>query len=188
MYFVGIDHSLTAPGICVLDDQGKAIDVRTIRTGRLRGQERVEAIRREVSIPITPLAQCLVSFEAYPFKKNSQGYVSRVELVGVLKHLLFGLGVPWIQDVQPTTLKKYLSGGGAADKKAMIAAARAGGVRVLDDNQADAYGLALMLFDTYQLVAKGVKPGTIYRYEQCELLACWVREQITQGGAFSYGR
>lgn len=61
------------------------------------------------------------------------------------------------------TVKKQLAGHGRADKEQMVAAARARGVPVTDDNQADAFGLFLCA------VARD-RPDLLVAYEPNSLL------------------
>lgn len=184
MTFVGIDHSLTAPGIARIDPSGPK--VRTIRTGKLRGMERQSVIIDAVLKACEPVGQTMVAIEGHSYGHNQQGSRERTELVGVIKWELSRRGIPWTQDIPPNVLKAYVSGNGQADKDDMVEAVRAQGVNVLDDNAADAYGLALIIHDTYRFAAKGVKPKTIYRYEKVLELEQWMREHI-QGGAILDG-
>lgn len=183
--FVGIDPGLTAPAVCVMDPAGEVLTVRTIRTGRLRGQERVEAILQgvdDVLFEHVYMWDAVASIEAYAFSKRTQGQNATVEAVGALKHYLWRR-VPFIQSIGPMTLKKYITGDGKADKREMIAAASRSGVDVIDDNQADAWGLAVILRDAYEFAALGVQPSSLYRYEVCNGLRPWIEEQTEKGAS-----
>lgn len=51
------------------------------------------------------------------------------------------------KEYSPTTIKKFMTGNGFADKKQMVSAAKLRRFKVKDDNQADAIGLLLLTLD-----------------------------------------
>ncbi len=63
------------------------------------------------------------------------------ELGGVVKYSLRKVGHEPIE-ISPKSLKKFIAGNGNADKVKMLAAVQASGVPIMDDNMADAFGLA----------------------------------------------
>ena len=63
------------------------------------------------------------------------------EMGGVVRLLAFERDLP-VSVVAPAALKRFATGHARAEKADMVDAARAEGVRVADDNQADAYFLA----------------------------------------------
>lgn len=60
------------------------------------------------------------------------------EVRGAVKRRLFELGIVHVE-VPPTSLKLYATGKGNAGKDEMVAAARAGGAVVANDDEADAF-------------------------------------------------
>src|SRR5690625_3758516 len=72
MHFIGIDPGLTAPAICVMDEEGDVSSIGTIRTGNLRGMERVHRIWHSVSLRVEH-HPCLVNIEDYAYSRNTRG-------------------------------------------------------------------------------------------------------------------
>ncbi len=178
--FVGIDPGLSAPAVCVLGPAGGVASLKTIRS-RLLGQERVARIIAGVMVELA--GPCLVAIEGYAYSRNLQGARPAVEAVGALKHALWSAGIEADHSIGPMTLRKYVTGRGRHggrddDKRAMMEAARSAGVSIIDDNQADAWGLATILRDAYLLATEGRRPGTLFRHEVCQELVPWIREQI----------
>jgi len=142
MRFVGIDPSLNATGLCVVGD-GAPILLETLTPLRgVTGPERLVWIRDMV-------ADCLnhgdffAAIEGYNYGVNLPGSRALAELGGVLRVALFEKGVKYVE-VPPTTLKKFATGSGRADKAAMIRAAVRMQIEPADDNQADAFHLACL--------------------------------------------
>lgn len=177
MLFAGYDHSLTAPGICILDVDANVHVLKSVRTGSRRGMERVSFIVDAVTDAFrdVPVAHC----EGYAYNQATRGQNATIEALGIIKWELHKRGVRMFQKATPTTLKKYLTGYGRAEKEAVIAAVRQRGIKCLDDNQADAYGLAIMLRDAWLWDRRGVRPATLYQFDQVKALASLLREAVS---------
>lgn len=181
MIFVGVDQSLTACGLCIIDEQGQVITARTIRTGKLRGMWRVQAIIESVRKAI-PTTRALAVMEGAAHGAPGRDALTR--LSGVIEWELWHMGVPVCDYAPPpTTLAKYITGSGggtsAEKKRRMIEAARAAGVDLLDDNAADAWGLARLLWDAW----RGVRGGTLHQEQTLDKLRPWIEEQAKKGEA-----
>jgi Holliday junction resolvasome RuvABC endonuclease subunit len=91
----------------------------------------------------------LVAIEGYSYASHGRSTVSLAELGGIVRYGLWCEGIIYI-DVPPSTLKKYATGKGNADKGAMlVAAVKRLGYEGTDNNEADArwlhaVGMALM--------------------------------------------
>lgn len=150
---VGLDLSLTATGIAYPFDGGTFCAV--IFT-KLRGCERLAYIRDEVMRPCAPvevtdpgwrMVAPLVVIEGYSFSSRNSHSHALGELGGVVRLALHEAGIAYV-DVPPSSLKKYATGKGNANKGEMLAAA----IRRLDyqgasDNEADALWLQAMGLD-----------------------------------------
>ncbi|MCK2219747.1 hypothetical protein MF672_039020 [Actinomadura sp. ATCC 31491] len=121
---IGLDLSLTSPGIAFSDGS-----TTTLKTKDSDGDHRLTHIRRFVALAVggpqfmdnpnaTPAA--LVVIEDLPMHAKSAGITGMVH--GVVRELLAEAGVPYAR-VIPSTLKKYATGSGGADKTAMAMAA-----------------------------------------------------------------
>lgn len=141
--FIGIDPSLTATGICVLDQAGAEILRVTFGEKTKRGVERLDAMdlylhqfmARWRAVP------ALVAVEGYSFGSFS-GRERLGEWGGVLRLCLHRLDFPYVE-VPPTTLKKFVTGAGNAKKNQMLLGVyKKWGVTCADDNEADSYALA----------------------------------------------
>jgi crossover junction endodeoxyribonuclease RuvC len=150
MRVVALDLSLTCTGWAVADDgpdQPWKVDGHacgTITLPKLRGMERLAAIRDRIASPLRGCltdAATVVVIEGYSFgSRNSQAHALG-ELGGVIRLALHEQGRPFV-DLPPTVVKKLATGKGNAGKEEVLAAA----IRRLDysghdNNEADALWL-----------------------------------------------
>jgi Holliday junction resolvasome RuvABC endonuclease subunit len=139
---VGLDLSLTATGVA----NGRT--TWTIDPGALRGPARLDLIARKVRDAAQDAR--LVAIEGYAFGRP-HGMAALGELGGVIRWMLWNLGIPYAE-VPPASLKRYATGKGNAPKQDVLAAAiRRGGDLFdgSDDNRADAWWLRAMAMDNY---------------------------------------
>ena len=144
-YYVGIDYSMTSPAICIYDkENGKFKYTNTVchflaskrmheglKTPNLiatdypiwtREEERYELLCNWVldCIKNLPPEQTTITLEGYSF--GSTGKVFNIaENTGVLKQGLYRMGYK-IDVVPPTTIKKFATGKGNANKEKMYEA------------------------------------------------------------------
>lgn len=132
MKVIGTDPSLQAFGVAV---PGRTFTITT----RLRGVERLSAIRREFRATLREVEPDLAVVERPAYVKDPQTFQKLCELAGVVRLLLYDLGVPFV-DVPPSVLKLFATGKGNATKTVMLDAARVAFPleTFADDNQADA--------------------------------------------------
>lgn len=134
----GLDLSLTATGIAT------AHGVHTV-TSKLRGPARLVELRDRI------MAHCLttdvVAIEGYSMggQRGSAGVGQALgELGGVVRVALWEAGITYVE-LSPSSLKKYATGKGNANKETMLLAAakRAAdiGVEITNNNEADAFFL-----------------------------------------------
>ena len=131
---LALDLSLTRTGICT--PTGKTW---SFATATLRGMDRVDAIVSEVHGFVTDTSADLVAIEGYSFGSQGRSVFNIGELGGCVRLLLHRLKVPFVE-VPPSTLKKFSTGRGNADKDAMIlAAVRRFGFEGETNDEADAF-------------------------------------------------
>lgn len=138
---IGIDQSYSGFGMSVLGQDGSHLTTVTAFKGR--GVARLREIQRHVADVMYDYDGAVtdVAMEGYAY--GSQMANMAGELGAAVKLALFEYDVyPLI--VPPTTLKKYVTGKGNAGGKGqiMLNVYKKWGVEMLDDNAADAYGLA----------------------------------------------
>lgn len=133
---IGLDLSLTASGVCLPSRQLLTIKPEGV------GDARFVHIERALTYYVHSAKPDVAVIEA-PLQSNRGGFDITVALVGVgviARLVLARYKVPYAY-IHGATLKKYATGGGRADKQAMIDAARDLGADPGDDNQADALWL-----------------------------------------------
>lgn len=141
MSAVGLDLSLTRTGVA--DQRGH---VKTIRPGRLSGLERLDFIRHAVLDVIVHPDVELIIIEGYAYAA-AHGAHQAGELGGIIRLTVWMANVPHY-DIAPTTLKRYATGNGQANKEQVVANARERlGYGGFDNNEADALWLRAIGMD-----------------------------------------
>lgn len=129
---VGLDLSLTATGVC------RNGELHTITTKK-KGVERLWAVQQEVKGYSHGCSTAMI--EGYSFGSQGRAVFNIGELGGVIRLMLW-IGTVKTYEVPPSTLKKYATGAGNANKSLVVQeAAKRSGITFLDDNQADAWWL-----------------------------------------------
>lgn len=144
----GIDPSLTATAVFVLDDDGaplqqfvRSSDPQPGVAGRvLRCYGVAACIETNLEIE-RPSVVCI---EGYSMGSNMAQHSTIVEYGYELRRMLCGLDWhPRVIEVPPATLKKFCTGKGNSDKSAIAShLTDRYGVRFDSNDEADAYGLA----------------------------------------------
>lgn len=139
--YLGVDQSLRSPGFAVVDHDGKLVHVENLKTGSLRGGERLEAIFLRLQRIITDHAPAQAALEGYSVESTNRPF-DLGEVGGIARLALQLARVPFVV-VAPTQLKKFVTGNGAAEKKDVQTwLERKWSIRLAQDDQADAAGLA----------------------------------------------
>lgn len=127
-----------------------------IKTGKLRGPERLVYIRTHLAKVLDAAKPTLVALEGYAMgglRGNNTFNIG--EMGGVIKTLLYERGVPYFE-VPPTVLKSVIALHGKAEKHQMVDALRTRfGFDVPQHDEADA--AALMVVGEMRT---GVRPAT----------------------------
>ena len=154
--FMGLDLSLTATGMCVVNEEGALCAHALIQPGDLRGAERLAFIYHAVSDALDCRAIALAAVEGYSFgSRNRSRAYDAGELGGVVRMALFLAGVEFVI-VAPTRLKSFLTGNGHAKKPAMQKALRRRfRMGFQDDNLVDAAALAMMAYFYHHRLHRG---------------------------------
>lgn len=146
MIYVGVDPSLTSPGLAILEQDGSLRGTFSLATKKLRGGERLAAI---YTWALELLPDCTGSWkgraviEGYAIKANNRPF-DLGEAGGVLRLALTIRGIPY-EVAPPATVKKFITGNGQATKEQVAAAIKRNwGFSFKNDDEADAYGMARM--------------------------------------------
>ena len=144
---IGVDLSLTGTGLVCLED-GKLIEQKLIKS-KPSGDRPIDELKRILTIAISVqnfidiYKPDIVVIENLAF--GIQKTTSLTQLAGLnyfIRSGLYKIGIKFVL-VAPTTLKKYVTGNGAAKKDVlMVEVYKRLGVTMLDDNLCDAYSLA----------------------------------------------
>ena len=146
---MGLDLSLVETVWCVIYDDG-TMHKGTVTT-KLKGVERLSAIKTMLINIIDEFDPVLVVIEGYSFGSRGRAIFSIGELGGVVKTMLFDREVEFI-DVAPTMVKKYATGKGTSPKdNVMLSVYKKWGVEFTNNNECDAYVLAHIGFSTLDI-------------------------------------
>lgn len=139
---LAFDASLTDFGWCASPTLTGRIRVKS------RDTERLADIRHALEGLIYQHAPRVVAIEGYAYGASQKAHQIG-ELGGMVRLLLHDHGIPLVV-VQPTSIKKYATGKGNAQKDDMVATAiRAFGFAGNNNNEADAYLLWHLLQEGY---------------------------------------
>lgn len=156
-YVAGIDQSARHTGVCILDEQGQIKCLELIEPGKLKDQQRLAFIRRELNQLLAINDLLAVVMEGYSYNSTNKKFLLG-EIGSVVKLSVYDTGAD-LYEAAPKQLKKFVAGRGSADKdRIMHSIARLWGEQITDDNLADAYGLA-------QIAREIVWPSTTRRYQ-----------------------
>lgn len=138
--FLGIDPSLTATALAWHDSAAKII--RTEPSKFACFSARLEHILRQVLVFTRSRELVLVAVEGLALGKHTGQAAERAALQKTILWRLWREDVPTLE-VPPTTLKKFVTGHGVAEKSLMIREVfKKWGYNALEDNDADAYALS----------------------------------------------
>lgn len=142
MSVIGIDQSLTSTGVCLVE--GKKVKMSsTIMPKATDEVDRLIEIESRLAEMITASNVEVAVMEGYSFLGGGR-LASLGEVGGVVKKLLRQLGIDFYI-VAPMTLKKFCNSSKSKGKnKVMLEVYKRFGVEFEDDNQTDAFGLAMI--------------------------------------------
>lgn len=123
MRVLGLDLSLAAPGVAY---NGKP---RTLPASNYRGPALLSHRAGQLLSLLDYLKPDLVVIEGYAISRNLAGARSLAELGGVVRFIFHEREIAFVE-VPPSTLKKYATGKGNADKHEVIRAALEAGAQL----------------------------------------------------------
>jgi len=146
-YFVGIDPSLSASGLVMINEQGEIVVEKLIKTFTehyICIEQRLLDIMESITFLSGVLKLNCVYVEELPYLSKGGAIFERAGLMYMITSFLFSKDIAYSL-IKPTTLKKWAVGKGNADKKMMMElSGERWGINFTDDNICDAYNLAQM--------------------------------------------
>lgn len=125
MNVIGIDQSLTKTGYCILNRAGEIVDAGILSTSKdLSSYQRSWDIAILLSQVVTQHNVSFAAIEGLAFGQIGNATRDLTGLQYTIIHMLERIKCSISSEVQiyaPTTVKKYATGSGKADKAAMIA-------------------------------------------------------------------
>lgn len=148
--FVGIDHSLTGTGVVVIDQDGCILEQKLIKTTNDEIDEvRMTRIIDEISFVPKIVRLKRVYIEGPSYMSTGQAVLQMGALHYLIRIFLYRKKVKY-KIIAPGTLKKFITGSGAAKKEQMLLNIyKKWGVEFKDNNIADAYSLARLALEEY---------------------------------------
>lgn len=176
MTTIGLDLSLVKTGYAFVQDDGKVLASGIIKSSP-NGDKPVDEARRIVKIANTIMEKIdeilpdngpdLVVIEGLAFMAQGTSLVQLAGLNYLTRILLEEFKWPFLI-VAPTTLKKFITGSGKGEKDmVMMSVYKNYGFEAGDNNEADAYSLAVC---GLALLEKPLKPNTKAQEEVIKLL------------------
>lgn len=174
MIVAGLDLSLTHTGYVIINDDGVVLSRGVIKskptgTSHLAETQRIVKIAEEAVQAIDDVTQTpdLVVIEGLAFMAQGTSLVQLAGLNYLTRILLAEFEWPFMI-VAPSTLKKFVTGSGKGDKDMMMMHTfKNFGFAALDNNECDAYGLAVT---GLAVLGKPIKKTTVPQQEVIKLL------------------
>jgi len=146
-YYVGIDPSLSATGLVMINERGEIVEQRLINTeleNYLCIEQRLLDIMSSIIFLNGVMKLSYVYIEDLPYLSKGGAIFERAGLLYLITTFLFQNNIPY-KLIKPTTLKKWSTGSGRADKADMMNEALTKyGIEFTDDNLCDAFFLSQM--------------------------------------------
>lgn len=177
MFCLGVDQSLTGCGVALIDfkkGNSKIQAIDTIRSKKL-GAERLIEIKKSLAAYLEDTLLSCVSRENYAFAAKGRSTFSMGELGGVINVMMHEKS--FIQGknyyiIHSTSWRKFLLGHGLMHKDTnyLMTMYKKFNIEFKDDNQADAFCLALMAGYIYSIKTKEMNFSDLTNDQQICLL------------------
>lgn len=145
---LGIDQSITSTGICLTTNDLEIVKIDTLLSGKRRGVYLLDFLRESIDeyIGLANGQPLVVAREGYSYQSNTNNAFQTGEIGGFISYCCFIHGNVFDMFVfPPTTVKKFCLGTGSKEKDTgyLLKVFKETGIEFVDDNQADAFLLAL---------------------------------------------
>jgi crossover junction endodeoxyribonuclease RuvC len=141
MIALGIDLSLTGTGLVAVE--GNELHFSECYKPKAKtGPERLIEIQRKVSENIVGYDPDIICLEGYSFGSKGRGVFQTGELGGVIRVLLYEMGIKWLE-IPPSQVKKFAAGMGNCGKDIVLQQVyKRWGMEFKTSDEADAFVLA----------------------------------------------
>lgn len=166
MAIIGIDQSLTGTGIAEISNEGKLIRTKLLRPGKALGVQRLDFITQSICEFCEDVKEkFVIAREGYSFSSKGRSVFNLGELGGCIDLTLYRSSISNLFEYfifPPTVVKKLCLGSGAVKKDTLylLEVLKKTGIEFPDDNQADAYMIAMTLWHFKKAIC--VKQGIEY--------------------------
>ena len=151
--FAGIDPSLKGTGLVLIDENGSIIKEMVYKTDKecyMNNEQWILDVYDQIKFIINVPRLKFVNIEGLAFSSKSTTLHERIGLLFLIKTLLFKHDIPYKQ-IPPTSLKKWTTTDGFAEKWLMMAVAKCRWeIEFTDDNICDAFCLAQLAREEYE--------------------------------------
>jgi crossover junction endodeoxyribonuclease RuvC len=164
--YVGIDPSLTATAIAIVDEDGQAIETGVVQV-KTTGPERLRDIREATRSFLIRHNWKIEGIGIEHYAMGAKwGREAAGELGGVLRVMLWENGLPY-KEIAPMQLKQFATGKGTAQKDHILMAVyKKWGLEFRTNDEADAFILAQMIRNLKQLASDGHEYTHLTLYER----------------------
>ncbi len=153
--FIGIDPSLKATGLVIINENGNILEQFVYKTDAecyMNSEQWLLDIFDQIKFITTIPKLISVYIEGLAFFSKSPTLHERIGLLFLIKTYLFEKDINYKQ-IPPTSLKKWTTTDGFAEKWLMMAVAECRwGVHFTDDNICDAFCLAQLAREDYEKI------------------------------------
>ena len=149
MDYIGIDLSLTATGVIMLNEKSEVILSKLISTKSTESIElRIDKIGNEIIKIIQESSTNSITYiENLSFGSKGDAYAQLCGLHYYVRILMNNKNLIY-KVISPTTLKKFITGKGNIKKNLMLLQIyKKFGIEFDNDNLADSFGLAMMAYE-----------------------------------------
>jgi crossover junction endodeoxyribonuclease RuvC len=149
-FFVGVDPSYNGTAVMVLDENANIAEKLLYKSVGESIEERLWAINKALSFIPKIVGLKKVYLEGPSYSSNGAFQLQMGALHFMIRMMFYKKKVKY-EVIAPGSLKKFVAGSGSAKKEHMLLNVyKKWGLDFLDNNLADAYGLARMAYEDFK--------------------------------------
>jgi len=148
--FVGVDPSINATGLIILDEKATIIEQKLFSVKAEMFEESLLQYEKEVEFIPNIINLQAVYIEGPSYQSQGQSILQMGAIHFLLRLFLYKKNINY-KVIAPGTLKKFVTGKGNSKKELMLLKVyKKWGVEFEDHNLCDAYGLARMALENFK--------------------------------------
>ena len=148
--FVGVDPSINATGLIILDEKATIIEQKLFSVKAETFEESLMKYEKEVEFIPNIVNLQAVHIEGPSYQSTGQSVLQMGAIHFLLRLFLYKKNINY-KVIAPGTLKKFVTGKGNSKKELMLLKVyKKWGVEFEDHNLCDAYGLARMALEDFK--------------------------------------